>query len=162
MESKAKIDSPNVKKLLDERRASPNLKERRRTIMLQQVALNQISEFECGDSPFNCLKVTKIPCSMEPEATFTSMVEGVSPLKNLESNLAGQKCSPLKLNSPMRKLSMNSNNESNNRMKMLEQRFLQSKSPNKENKDQDMHSNLDNKSELSLNLLPSSPQKEQR
>ena len=62
----------------------------------------------------------------------------------------------------MRKLSMNSNNESNNRMKMLEQRFLQSKSPNKENKDQDMHSNLDNKSELSLNLLPSSPQKEQR
>ena len=60
MESKAKIDSPNVKKLLEERKASPNLKERRRTIMLQQAAMNQISQFECGDSPLNCLKVTKV------------------------------------------------------------------------------------------------------
>ena len=33
-DSKAKIDSPNVKKLLEERKASPNLKERRMTLRL--------------------------------------------------------------------------------------------------------------------------------
>jgi len=57
MGEKAKIDSPNVKKLFDERKASPNLKERRRTLFLQAVK-NEEGQAD-PESPLDGLKMTK-------------------------------------------------------------------------------------------------------
>lgn len=177
MGGKAKIDSPNVKKLFEERKFSPNLKERRRTLLFQASPNGEgQADSECLSA---VLKMTKVQC-LDQKVTEMEIYSGTknSPLKNLgQSFKMPSQCSPFKLRSPQKtQLSANSKNESNNRMRMLEQRLLESASKadndlsddltengdEKESEVTNFESNLDVKNELSLKMAPSSPKKMNR